>query len=210
MNDAQNGPEAPPQTFDPNDGRLFVTLPTWPKPVGILSIVFGGLSVLCGGIGMAMLPFQARLSAPLLEGAPPPPHMVFSAVEYVLFGASLLTNVLLVAAGILLLNRRPVSRVLHIVYAVVFLGVLLPSVAIQLGKIGKIGAWVAAHPDNPMAQSMQGPGQEQLQAIGPIVQAVLGVCWPLFCLIWFGLIKTKAVQYTGQGGDADDRTAVRP
>ena len=197
-----------PTGFDPNAEPLFVEPPSWPKVIGIMSIIFGAISVFCGGIGAAFLPFQAGMMESMLEGAPPPPSMNPSALTYGLMAASLLINVLLVVAGIFCVLRNPVARLAHLGYVLVFIPVVIATAVNTMNVQKATEAWAVEYPDNMLAQQTQQQVDMGLNTglITAIVTIVISLAWPLFCIIWFGFVKTKPNQMTGQPDEADPFT----
>lgn len=191
--------------FDPNSAELFTDPPTWPKVVGILSIVFGGLSLFCGSAALAMVPFSKGMIEPQLNGDPMPPSMELTAADMAVAALSLSLNLLLVIAGAGLLNRKAVSRILHFAYAFLFLPVVVGSVLMQFQKQGAMEQWAADYPDNPIAKSVQ--QQQDLPVPMPLIQAlatlIISLAWPCFLVIWFGLFKTKHHHMTGEAPPAD-------
>jgi hypothetical protein len=187
----------PPTTFDPNAPGLFVDGPKWPKAVGILSIVFGALSLLCVGGTAAMIPFSSQMISPMLNGDPMPPNAVMTPSKYALIGVALALSVFLLVAGVQLLRRRYASRMMHLIYGLVSVPVVFWSTWVQLADLEATKQWAQQYPGNQYAQSLSMPGQDIAQAVGPIIGVVIGLAWPLFCLIWFGLVKTTRAKMLG-------------
>jgi len=173
--------------------------PKWPVVIGIVSIIWGGFWLLCGGLGIAFLPLAPRFMEQALEGDPIPYGMVPTATDYIIGVSGILGSLLLLFAGIMAVSRRPVTRPMHIVYGVITIPLSLWSYLNQMGKAALNAEWAEDFPNNPMATGM---GTDTTQAafgqiLGLIITILLGVCIPLFYLIWFGLIKTKPEQITG-------------
>ena len=186
--------------FDPTASELFIEPPKWPKVVGILSMIFGGISVTCGGLGMIAIPFLGPLMEGALNGAPPSPDLDPDAITLGIGGLSLVLNAVLLIAGFVLIGRKPSGRLLHLVYSLVFIPVAVAAswnaLRIQTAK----EAWAVEYPDNPTAQGVQQmlDAGIPMGAITAILTLVISLAWPLFCLIWFGLVKTKLHQMTGE------------
>lgn len=195
-------PAQPPvdQAFDPNDPSLFVEPPKWPKVVGILSIVFGSIAVFCGGVGSAFAPIQGNLVRPALGGDPLPPTMVFSAADWAIIAFSLAVNVLLIVAGVACVGRKPTTRGLHLLYALLSVVSLVLGTWMQWSKQAALQQWLQDYPNSELAQQLA--QQQQVAGQFTIVFLAVGVlitlAWPTFCLIWFGLSKTKPEDLTGQ------------
>jgi hypothetical protein len=175
--------------FPPNSGvpELPPPLPTWPKVVGIISIGWGSLGIVCGGCGMIM-PMIAT-GAMKGSGQELPPAMMPQGPQMVLMAVGLLLAVLLIVAGVATLNRKASGFAMHLGYALVSIPLTLLSLYFSWKQQGELAAWAAANPQNPMALQMSNPGQQMGQVVGMVFGGVLGLGYPVFCLIWFGLVK---------------------
>ncbi|MFG0307053.1 MAG: hypothetical protein ACF8Q5_12655 [Phycisphaerales bacterium JB040] len=191
--------------FDPNADELFVDPPGWPKVIGILSIVFGSISVFCGGIGAAFLPFQAGMIEGQLNGAPPPPSVEPNAITLGLLAASIAINILLVVAGSMLVLRKPAARMAHLLYVLLFLPVVIFGSINTLNVQKATEEWAQQYPDNPIAQStlQQMDMGVNMGLIGAVANLLIGLAWPLFCVIWFGFVKTRPHHMTGEAPPDD-------
>lgn len=172
---------------DALEDDLLDNKPGWPKLVGILSIVFGAISVTCSGANFVLLPMQKGMIEPLLEGAPPPPNMDLSPMMIASMGVGILWNVLLLVGGIALVLRKPVARAMHLVYAVLSVPIIALSLWIFVTMNAEMSQWVKDYPDNQFAQQ-----QAQAGPIGLIIGLVLitlSLAWPVFCAVWFGAVK---------------------
>ena len=135
-----------------------------------------------------------------LNGDPMPDGMVFHAQDYAIAGVSLLLAVLLIFAGIAAVSYRPLTRVLHLVYAGVSLPLTVLSYLNQTAKQASLQEWAQQYPDNPLAQSFDAssnPAASAGQLFGLAILFIFGFGVPVFYLIWFGLIKTKPEQISG-------------
>lgn len=195
--------ETPPMdpTFDPNDPSLFPARPTWPKVIGIMSIIFGSLAVFCGGIAVFSPLMFAGMVEPQLNGDPIPPNMKIAPATIALTAFSLLFNFVLIGAGVLAVQRKPVTRWTHLGYAVLMVPMTLAAVWWQFEVQAQTLAWAEQYPDNPIAQQQITQNQQMgnaLAIIGAVITLLITLAWPLFCMIWFGLIKTKPSHVTGE------------
>jgi len=176
------------------------TRPRWPKVIGIISIVWGSLGLVCGGLGLVMLPFSEKLSGMALKNGEPTPYgNIPTITDYSLAGIGFGLALLLLFAGIACVSYRPTTRVMHLLYGIISIPVVVWSFLNQQHKMELNTQWAKDFPDNPIAQGLNsGSGGA---AIGPIIGLifliVLGFGVPLFYLIWFGLVKTKPEQVTG-------------
>ncbi|MBX3405775.1 MAG: hypothetical protein KF869_03335 [Phycisphaeraceae bacterium] len=180
--------------------------PGWPTGLGIFSIVWGSLGVLCGGCTVAstfaqgpMLEWAAKMQAqaPQTAGAPAMPTgpipaelhpgamQVLSAVIHPLGG------IILLVAGILLCMRRPVARMTHLVYAAVSLLGTIVGVMGVMSWVGSFRAFEAAQPDHEWVayfNTFSNPSMMVAQTIGA---AFVSLLFPVFVIIWFGMVKKR-------------------
>ena len=174
--------------------------PKWPEVIGIISIVLAGLGLTCGGIGIIWQGFVAPgFMEQALDGDPFPDAMRLNGVDYTIGGAGLVLSLVLLFAGIACVTHRPVARIMHLVYAGCSIPLNIGSYLNQMAKAESMQQWAQDYPNNPISQSMD--PSNPMAAIGQIVGLVLfmllGLGIPLFYLIWFGLLKTKPEQMTG-------------
>ena len=160
----------------------------WPTVIGWLSIVFGSISLTCGGAGIAMMLFlMPYIMSMAAQGGTPPPVMSFSLLALSLMFLGLLWQIPLVIAGVSTLLRKRVGRPLHLMYAIGFVLVTIPSTYIAwqeqqtFTNSPEVAQWVAENSKSPMAAGM-GANQSPLLMIPGVV---LNLAWPVFCLFWF-------------------------
>lgn len=203
MDEQSQTPEshgAPPQEGgglyvdrDPIDEE-WVEAAGWPKVIGIISIVWGGLLIACVGCGLgAQLIFAPMQAQMFTDGMPPaatnPPLLVYVSA---ILGS--IINVFLIIAGSLLLMRRPVARTMHLVYVVVALASAALGIYAQLQMQAEITDWVQQNPDTQYAQQI---GANAIgQVVGIVAGMLFGFAWPIFCLIWFGAVKRDSSEIT--------------
>ena len=179
----------------------------WPKVIGIISIVWGSLGILCGlcmgGIIVAMGPFlewaakmqaqgggprggqQQMPTTPFPVELRPPALSVVSAIAWPI-GA-----IILLVAGIMLVKRSASARMAHLVYAV-FSGTM--TVVGLLGAYqsqSAVNSFLQAHPDDPWAKFFQQSGGGSSQFVQAAVGGCIALIYPAFCLIWFGMVKRR-------------------
>src|SRR5262245_16891769 len=170
--------------------------PGWPKVVGIISIVWGGLGTTCAACGLAVMP-----ALPALMGKPDeplPPTMQMTPLMLALYVAGILQALLLIAAGVLTLKRKPAGRGLHLFYAATALVLAPLGLYITWRNQQLMGPWVIDHPESPFSKQYK-PGAAP---IGMAVQGVFAFAWPIFTLIWFGLVKRSGATMQGTVGPA--------
>jgi hypothetical protein len=180
-----------------------VKKPIWPPVLGGICIALGALGFVCGGLGMLMIPFSASMVENILEGDPPPPSMSPSAYTMVLGVLGVLLSGWLLVAAIMLVMRRYASKMLFLIYACLSLPLSFVSFFNQLSIQAADKQWAQDYAHNPMAAGMNSPGTQAGQMVGLVIFLALGLGWPLFILIWFGLVKTKEHQFTGIDPDED-------
>jgi hypothetical protein len=169
----------------------------WPKVVGIVSIVWSVLGVTCGGCGLAsgaMTEWAASMAPP--EFGPMPAELKPMGLQLGLAGAGMFWALLLMASGIACVMRKPGARPLHLTYAIgaivlglagAYLGYMQQQVAMQFVR------------DNPSSKWAQ-QAKPEIGLIMLVVGTALALAWPVFCLIWFGMVKRRG---EGLDGGAD-------
>lgn len=165
----------------------FDTQPGWPKPVGIVSIIVASLGLICGSCGLINGVIGMVSQPP--AGMTPPPGMTpaMALVQIVGLGMS----VFLIVSGIMCMKRNPKSRPMHLVWAVLSFILMVVGVFMQIQGIGDFEKWMADNPENEQVQAMAKMPMKEI-FYGTIGLAVLlGGAWPVFCLVWFGLVKRK-------------------
>jgi len=160
----------------------------WPTVVGWLSIIFGSLTLTCGSFGVVMAIFMApALMSMATQSGDPPPAMTFSPLSIGLMFLGLLWQIPLVIAGILTLLRRPAGRPIHLLYAIGFALVTIPSTLvtrndqIAYSKSPEVAQWKAENASSPLA-----PGLGRVPHPAWLVGGfAFNLAWPIFCIIWF-------------------------
>jgi len=196
--------------FDPNAEQLFIDPPGWPKVIGIMSIIFGAISVCCGGLGLIATPFLGPIMEGQLNGAPPSPDMTPDLITIGIGVLSLLLNVVLVIAGIVLISRKASGRKLHLLYSLLFVPIVVATSWNALRVQAAKEVWAHDYPDNPIAQGVQKQIDMgiPIAEITAIVILLIALAWPLICIVWFGFVKTKHSHMTGQPDEEHDPVAV--
>ncbi len=175
------------------DEDMLDDMPGWPKPVGILSIVFGGIAVTCIGFGMASMFVMPSLMGAALGDDPLPPTMKPGLVQIALMAVSVLMNVLLIIGGISCLSRKIATRYMHLIYGVGLIVLAVVGVFFQFELMAQMDIYVQDYPDNQISQSYN----RTTQLVSALVMTALSLAWPVFCLIWFGLVKKTEDDMTG-------------
>lgn len=169
--------------------------PGWPKRLGITSIVFGALMVGCAGCGVIGFVFQKSMIPPEQAANMPPSQMTPESMIHMAAGTA--NDILLIIAGSMTLARKNLGRYLHLFYA--SLAIVLAAIAVWLlfKQQAATQQWAAQNPDNPTAKAMSGPMGQIGLIIGLAMITLLGFGYPLFILVWFGLVKRTHESMTG-------------
>lgn len=185
---------SPPTMPDPDDDaidELIEDPPKWPTVVGTVSIVWAGLSLLGGVCGIVSMTFMPQFLGASGEVGPLPPTMQFGPIDWLLMGLGTTNAVVLLIAGITTVMRNHTGRLLHIFYGFLAFPLTGLGTFFQWGKQAQMAQWIQDNPDSPFAQQVA--AGETLQVILFALGLLLALAWPVFCLIWFGLVKrTKA------------------
>ncbi len=180
------------QGADTHDHDDWSEPPKWPKVVGIISIVWGVLGIVCNGFGIVGTVLGPRFITMAegqegFEGGFPPSMTQVNMLILGISVVSVLVGIALLMAGIFTVNRRPQGRTLHLGVAVASLIILVLAIGYQWHNMSQIGEWVTANPDASFSQTYSPIGS----MIGMAVGVVIGGAWPVFCLIWFGALKKR-------------------
>jgi hypothetical protein len=171
------------QVSPPIDGQYDIPpeAPKWPKVLGIVHIVLGGLFCTCGACGV----INGMRGAQAQEGMTPPPQP--PPIALVLQGVGFLLAVLLLIAGIMLVMRKEGAKILHLVYAV--LGIVTGFVGfyVNWSMIGAMQKWIG---ENPKLQSMS--GFIMMFIYLAFTMGAIMLAYDFFLLVWFGIVKRKA------------------
>lgn len=162
-----------------------VRRPVWPTVIGILSICFGGLGLLCGSIGMIanlVGPFKdmTKMASPSGLDFTPPSGLHAATVATSLLGLTI--AILLLIGGILVLRRRRAGVALHVAYIVLQFLNVVASMAVQYMMVSwmqsKFGE-LAQAPHMPMeAFKVQ-------MVVAMATTALFGLPYPIFLAVWF-------------------------
>lgn len=178
------------QMSPPVDGPTeFVEPPSWPKAVGIISIVWGSLMIGCGACGIGFA-FAGQSLIPPEQASQYPPVSI-NTVQLVAGGFGFILNALLIVAGAMTVGRKPLGRTLHLTYAVISIPLLALSIYGQVLQQSEVDRWVRENPDTAYAKQVASMGSIG-SLIGYAVAFVFGLVYPMFCLVWFGLIKRSS------------------
>ena len=153
--------------------------PKWPLVIGIISIVLASLAIICTPASLLMQKLGPQQDN-VMQDMPAWFH-IYMTVSCVL---AVCAGLLLLAAGILLLLRKPAARPLHLVYG--GLAVVLCLGGVALTALAFSGA------------SAEGPVKAGMFA-GIACSLPLGLAYPIFLLIWFlrGSVARETASWRG-------------
>src|SRR6185295_15653642 len=126
------------------------------------------------------LVLKAMLSSVEKSMGPMPPPMIPSLPQVALAGVGLVWACVLMAAGIACVGRRRVGRTLHLVYAV-SIATTIVGLSLVVMQQRELADWYAKNPSSEWTKKQSSVGS----SIGLGCGVVLGMGWPLFCLVWF-------------------------
>jgi hypothetical protein len=162
--------------------------PQWPKVIGILSIVWASLGLVCAPCGLIGPFIWPMVMPPEMTKDGLPPHMSVDPLLMGIQASGLLMAVLLLSAGVATLRRTAAGRTLHLVYGVLQLLSMAPGIWITHRLHVATQQWFADHPDS-LFTKQQGGGGDAGFIIQVALMIVLGAMYPAFILVWFGLVK---------------------
>lgn len=181
------------EQIQPIEPEIELAHTSWPKVVGILSIVWGGLGLTCLACGVGSLLFMPAMLPEEMRNQPLPPNMRIAVWQAVMFAIGFVMSILLIVAGVQTLNRSMAGRSLHMIWAVA--SILLTLVNIYFGwkQMIEMEQWMNDNPDSKFAQ---GPRMSRGTSTAMIVGLnSIGLVWPAFCLIWFGAVKRTQASF---------------
>lgn len=162
--------------------------PSWPLILGWISVGWGAVFLLCGFCFLAS-PLVMRGIGDVGEL---PPTMKMDGMMMVQLALSSLCNIILIVAGVMLVLRKPAGKPLHLVYAVLATLVGTWGMYRQYELQAQMKQWVIDNPNSPFAKGMNGPGAAAGATLGLVMGFIMTYIYPLFCFIWFGVVKAKA------------------
>lgn len=183
---------------DPGDLDLPPEEAKWPRVVGIVSICWASLGIVCGGcapiagvFAMSMIPADMRSEFP--------PNMAGTPAMWVVVVVGLFNTALLLAAGIVTMRRRPLGGMLHLAYGAAAVVIFVISMVLQFQHQDMLAQWAAQNPGTAFAKQMSNPGQKVGTVIGMVFGGILGLAYPIFVVVWFGVIKRRPETWGSRG-----------
>jgi hypothetical protein len=194
------GPQEPmfsPPPDAPMHDAGYVDVPetSWPKVIGIISIVLASLGLACYGCQSVSTIFQPMMVGAMPEEMrPPAPSTMQMAYSIATYCISFLLSLLLLFAGIATLKRKPSGRSLHVLWSVLKVVVSLISFGFAVMLAEEIADQVNAQMQQQSQQTGQPPMFEMtpgMMIIASAVTTAIMLIWPVFLLIWFNRGKVK-------------------
>lgn len=170
---------------------------TWPTVLGIVGIAFGLFGAMGGVAGVVVnlvMVAGEGFFADTLRGGPDAPPTVDVALKYAGLNAALSTGAAclalwLLAAGVMILQRRPASRMVVLGWAMakIMLVLLMSGVQVVV-QLDTLGAMREIMPD----MDMMGPVFWGVAIVSALFNLVWGAALPVFVLVWFARARIKA------------------
>ncbi len=190
-------PDADPDAARVFDPTLTGDAPGWPKAIGIISIIWASMGMTCGSCGLisvSSMGFLKNMMPPDQQAKFVPPPFTTLSMVFLAMGVAL--AVFLFFPAIATLRRQAAGRSLHLVWAIAAVVVILAGTIESLVSLPHMVDWAKTQPkDNPFTQSFSNPTSVIAQTVGT---GIFRLIWPGFCLIWFGVVKTRPEQMHGQ------------
>lgn len=190
--------EPAPVTPQDPDLSVFDAPPAWPKVIGWISVAWGSVWLACSACGMVVALLFGGGDSPFIKQAEekmgPMPEVMkphFDVLQIAMMAVGIVGLIVLICAGVATIRRSYAGRTLHLVYAGVSIVSSIVGAIIGFQQQLRIKTWVEANSANPWAQQ----GSSAYGMIGLVVGVTIGLCWPLFCILWFGLIKRTAESF---------------
>ncbi len=169
--------------------------PGWPKAVGITSIVLGAIFVGCIGCSIVGGVIGQSFMPPEMQADPPPSGI--TPLSMVAFAIGVVCDVVLIIAGAMTVSRRIVGRYLHLLYSALTILAFPLTVWLQMDHNAAMQAYMSRHPEMAKMPGMSFSTGPTALIVGIAIAAVIGLSYPLFLLIWFGLVKKTQQSMTG-------------
>ncbi len=163
-------------------------IPSWPKVIGIISISWACIGLICSVCGGVQI-VTGGMKQPGLEDMP---NIAASPLSIISLLIGVVVAVLLLIAGVLLVQRKPIAKPLHVVYGVVGLGSLLLAVVAQFQGLAVFEQYLLDNAQKPEIQQMMKVPIMTIQRAIVISIDVVFAIYPVFCIFWFGIAKRNA------------------
>lgn len=184
--------------------EVYADIPQWPKVVGIISIVLASLGGCClvgqivrlalqgaGVGGQERVPEELQKQLDAISMGP---------ASMIAMGLGAVAVAVLMTAGITTVGRKSVGRVLHLVYGGIGIVNVTLSMYISSQIYSRFADYIQQNPSSDLAKA--GGLILGVTKISMGIGVLIGGAYPLFTLIWFGLVKRTHESMTGIPDDA--------
>lgn len=166
--------------------------PAWPKVIGIISIIWGALGLVCNILGtgwMFIQPSFMQSAADQMQGGVPPQMLQLQVplIGLMIFGV--VWAIVLIVAGAMTAGRKPAGRKAHLVWAIVAMITGVVGTYVNLQYQNGITDWIRDNPSSDFAQQPGAGGGGSM--IGIVLGLVLAFAWPVFTTVWFLMVKRR-------------------
>lgn len=193
--------------------EVYADIPQWPKVVGIISIVLASLGGCCLVVQIVQLALKSAGITSQQRSFPEELQNQIDALTQGPFGMIALAlgalgTVTLMTAGITTVGRKSIGRVLHLVYACISLISVALGIYMMMRANDLIVDYIQQNPSSDLAKA-RGFVLGIMKVI-MAVQCLIGGAYPLFTLIWFGLVKRTHESMTGipDAASTEDQNAT--
>lgn len=139
---------------------------------------------------MQQMAAQNPQLAQQLQNAPPP-----SGLQMGIAALGILVSTMLIVAGSMLIARKPIAAALHLAWAAITLLLTIGNTIVSIGPMQQQMQQIQSQ-SGAAASPGAMPGM-QVGMYGSLAcMALITLAYPIFCLIWFGLVKRGTAEIT--------------
>ena len=178
----------PPPPVFPQPAPVPASAPrrsAWPTAIGVISIVLGGLGLVCISVSVTWNAMQFRMPNQMAQEMPfvmPDWFLTYQTVAGLL---QMVVSILLLVAGILLLRRRPAAGWLHLLYAVLGLTLAIVGAIVTYHAMEEVSAsFEQSEGLEDMPPFVRAMMTSQMRS-GSIMGVIFAAAYPAFLLVWF-------------------------
>lgn len=172
----------------PQDAMEVMQEPTsWPKVIGIISMIWGGLSLTCAGCGVVGVIASTSMIPEEMKSQGLPPTMGLNIYNGLQMGLGAVMSFVLFAAGLFTLRRSMTGRTLHLIWSAFSILWIPVAMYMIFRQNAEMDRWASENPENQFAKQHLAAGSIGM-AIGMAVTAIFSL-YPVFIFIWFMFIK---------------------
>ena len=172
----------------PQDAMDAFQEPTsWPKVIGLISMIWGGLSLTCAGCGVLGVMASSSMIPEEMKSQGLPPTMGLNLYNSLQMGVGTVMSFVLFAAGLFTLRRSMTGRTLHLIWSAISAMWIPVTLYLIFRQNAEMDRWAAENPENQFAKQHAAGGNIGVM-IG-IAMTVIFSIYPVFIFIWFLFIK---------------------